>query len=201
MADMARAESLRFDAPVRCLDGACARLQRVVLNPEGGEVSHLIVRIADGRDVVLPMAMVEQIGPEGLALDVASEELKGLPDYVATDFCLPSGETEGCVILSLPDLGVFNPGPLPVEHRQVPPGEVALKPGERVLCSDGVCGRVDQILVDPADDRATGFVVRKGFFFAHDVSIPLSWVRAVDDEGVHLKASRDQLDKLERYWP
>ena len=206
MTDRAREESLRFDAPVSCLDGHCGRLRHVVLDPGSAEVTHLVVRIGDGRDVVLPMAMVARTSAEAIVLDVSSERLAGLPDYLSTNYCLPSsdmvpGSAEGCEILPLPDLGVYNPGPLPVEHLQVPPGEIALAAGSPVLCSDGACGRVDQVLVDPADDRTTGFVVRKGFFFTHDVSVPLSWVHAVDEEGVHLKATRDQLNKLEHYWP
>lgn len=204
--DRAREESLRFDAEVRCLDERCGRMRRVVLDPRNGEVSHLIVRIGDGRDVVLPMAWVGRLSPEAIVLKVASDDLRDLPDYLSTDYCLPTVElehpyAEGCAILPLPDLGVFNPGPLPIEHHHIPPGDVELKEGSPVYCSDGECGRIDQILLDPEHARATGFVVRKGLLFARDVSVPVSWVRAVDTEGVHLKATRDQLAKLERNWP
>ncbi|MNK45618.1 hypothetical protein D3C87_643830 [compost metagenome] len=88
-----------------------------------------------------------------------------------------------------------------IEHHHIPDGEIELKAGIPVLCSDGECGEIDQLLIDPEQERATGFIVRKGFFFTHDVAVPLSWVRALDVDGVHLKASRDQLTKLERNWP
>lgn len=206
MKDRMMEESLRFDAEVRCLDGRCGRLRRVVLAPQTGSVTHLIIRIGDGRDVVMPMGMVGRIAPDGLHLKVAAGELAELPDYLSTDYCLPTTDVahpyaEGCAIMPLPDLGVFNPGPLRIEHHHIPDGEVELKEGLPVLCSDGECGRIDQVLIDPEMERATGFVVRKGFFFTHDVSVPLSWVAGVDDDGVHLKTSREQLTKLERNWP
>jgi sporulation protein YlmC with PRC-barrel domain len=205
MTERTQQEALRFDAEVRCLDGRCGRLRRVVLDPRSGSVTHLVIRLGDGRDVVMPMAMVGHITPEAIALKVASDDLKDLPDYLSTDFCLPTSNLvhpfgEGCALMPLPDLGVFNPGPLPIEHHHIPAGEMELQEGLPVLCSDGECGRIDQILVNPDHDHATGFVVRKGFLFTHDVSVPLSWVRAVDHDGVHLKTSREQLSKLERYW-
>lgn len=198
--------SLRFDAEVRCLDGRCGRLHRVVLDPPTGGVTHLVVRTGDGRDVVVPMALVGRVGPDAVALKVAADELSDLPDFIATDFCLPSADLqhpygEGCALLRLPDLGVFDPGPLRVEHHNLPAGAVELKEGVPVLCTDGACGRVDHLLLDPDRAHATAFVVRKGFLFSRDLTIPLSWVSAIDEDGVHLKASRDQLSKLERSWP
>jgi len=206
MKDGTQSAALRFDAEVRCLDGRCGRLRRVVLDPQSAGVTHLIIRIGDGRDVVMPMAMVGCLTADAITLKVASDELKDLPDYLSTDYCLPTSDIThpygpGCAILPLPDLGVFNPGPLRIEHHHIPDGEIELKAGIPVLCSDGACGEIDQLLIDPEAERATGFVVRKGFFFTHDVAVPLSWVSGVDVDGVHLKASRDQLTKLERNWP
>ncbi|MNR92318.1 PRC-barrel domain protein [compost metagenome] len=206
MKDGTQSAALRFDAEVRCLDGRCGRLRRVVLDPRTADVTHLVIRIGDGRDVVMPMAMVGCLTADAITLKVASDELKDLPDYLSTDYCLPTSDIthpygEGCAILPLPDLGVFNPGPLRIEHHHIPDGEIELKAGIPVLCSDGECGEIDQLLIDPEQERATGFIVRKGFFFTHDVAVPLSWVRALDVDGVHLKASRDQLTKLERNWP
>ena len=48
MKDRTPEESLRFDAEVRCLDGRCGRLRRVVLAPRTGSVTHLVIRIGDG---------------------------------------------------------------------------------------------------------------------------------------------------------
>ena len=206
MNDRTPAESLRLDAEVRCLDGRCARLHRVVLAPQTSNVTHLVVRLRDGREVVVPMGMVGQLAPDAITLKVASDDLKDLPDFISTDYCLPTTDMqhpfgEGCALMPLPDLGVFNPGPLRIEHHHVPPGEVELTEGLPVVCADGDCGRIDQILIDPDLSKATGFVVRKGFIFTHDVSVPLSWVSGIDSDGVHLKATRDQLSKLERNWP
>lgn len=198
--------AMRFDAEVRCLDGRCGRLARIVLDPRTRAVTHLVIRLPDGRSVVLPMAWVGSATGEALALKVASDELRDLPDFVTTDFCLPAVDLahpygEGCALIRLPDLGVFDAGVLPIEHRAIPPGEVALQEGMPVLCSDGSCGRVDEVLLDPDQAHASAFVVRKGFLFARDVTVPLSWVSGIDEEGVHLKANRDQLRNLERYWP
>ena len=206
MKDGTQNAALRFDAEVRCLDGRCGRLRRVVLDPRNAGVTHLVIRIGDGRDVVMPMHLVGCLTADAITLKVASDDLKDLPDYLSTDFCLPTSDLahpygEGCAIMPLPDLGVFNPGPLRIEHHHIPDGEIELKAGLPVLCSDGECGEIEQLLIDPEHERATGFVVRKGFFFTHDVAVPLSWVSAVDVDGVHLKATRDQLTKLERNWP
>lgn len=57
-------------------------------------------------------------------------------------------------------------------------------------------GKVDRIVVPESGGPVQSLVIHKGLFFARDVLVPLEFVRMVDEDGVHLALTEDQLDRL-----
>lgn len=206
-------EVIRLDARVRCLDGSCGSLYRVVMHPSTHRITHLVVHMGGmfGAEVVVPIGYMEAADIEEIRLKLSRDELKDLPPFSETDFSLPEAGAprppyiaEGGVLwpshyapFLTHDIG---PGPMRIEHHNVPAGELELREGEPVYCQDGECGRVERVLFDSDTEEATGFVIRQGFLFTRDVSIPLGWVDHVDAEGIHLKGTKDQLKKLEMHF-
>jgi uncharacterized protein YrrD len=76
--------------------------------------------------------------------------------------------------------------------------DVILRHGSDVMGSDGKkIGTVDEIQFDN-DDRLTGFIVKAGFLFHHDLSIPASAVSEYDDDRVQLSITSEDAEQTYR---
>src|SRR5258706_2132760 len=82
---------LPIGATVRCRDGAAGRLKYVVIDPDDGEVTHLIVErgLLLRRDIVVPAGWVEHSSEDEIVLNATSAELNALPEYREIDFMEP----------------------------------------------------------------------------------------------------------------
>ncbi len=58
----------------------------------------------------------------------------------------------------IPDRTIYEP----VEHLQIPPGELAVRRGTHVEATDGFVGRVDEFVVNPENSHITHLVMREG---------------------------------------
>jgi uncharacterized protein YrrD len=69
-----------------------------------------------------------------------------------------------------------------------------IESGTDVVGSDGdKVGSVDDVLFD-AEGRITGFIVRAGFLFKHDVMIPIERVAEIGHDQIHLNVTGDQAE-------
>lgn len=57
-------------------------------------------------------------------------------------------------------------------------------------------GKVDRIVLSAQGGPVQAVVIHSGFFFSRDVLIPVDRIGSVDDAGVHLTVSGDELDAL-----
>ena len=82
---------LSIGATIRCRDGVAGKLKYVVLDPEDGEVTHLIVERGKllGRDIVVPAAWIEEESEGEILLNATIEDLNALPEYKEFDFIQP----------------------------------------------------------------------------------------------------------------
>jgi hypothetical protein len=60
-------------------------------------------------------------------------------------------------------------------------------------------GVVDHVLIDPETHHPAYLVVRGGEVLPKDTLVPVKWIRDVDEEGVLLDATLDQLRMLPEY--
>ncbi len=68
-----------------------------------------------------------------------------------------------------------------------------------VECTDGPCGRLVSVIVDPKDDEVTHIVVRDRGFPNAQRLVPLKRVKANDGDPVHIDRSSAELASLERF--
>ncbi len=73
--------------------------------------------------------------------------------------------------------------------------------GMTVHASDGAAGRIDDVLADAETGRPAYLVVDAGGFFKGDVVVPFDSVRSVDDAGVWLAMTRDEVKRAPSYDP
>ena len=70
-------------------------------------------------------------------------------------------------------------------------------PQNRVHAVDGEIGRVQGFLVNPGDDRVTHVLLQEGHLWGRKkVAIPISAVTGVDDAGVRLSLTKEQVGEL-----
>lgn len=206
------AARIRMKAAIKCEDAECGHLERVVIDPEHRRVTHLVVHTSGGDRRVIPAAAISEAHYDWIHVRLTCAALAAAPAFSEVDFSLPSAEWSPPGELAHADVlwpsryaptltQDLSPGPLPVEHVNVPPTEAIVGAGDRVFCSDHECGRIADMVMDPDTDKALAFVVRRGFLFKRDVAIPLGWIDRVEDDGVHLKMTAQQVEELAQHFP
>jgi hypothetical protein len=89
------------------------------------------------------------------------------------------------------------PGFVILEKEHVPPGELALRHGARVRATDGDIGRVDEFLIDPANENITHVVLREGHAWSpKDVTIPVSAIDHIEEDTVYLKLDKHTIEAM-----
>ena len=84
-----------------------------------------------------------------------------------------------------------------VTYDKVPPGEVEVRRGQHVHASDGPIGHVRGLVVDPSDHQVTHVLLNEGHLWGkREVSIPISAVTGVDDDGVRLNLTKAEVADL-----
>jgi len=202
---------------VRCTDGVCGTLRRVVVDPVARSLTHLVVepghRERDGH--LVPIALVSAAGPE-IELSCSLAEFEKLEQAQELRF-LPGARGQWSYqqqdMLSWPYYGRGAAGPgvgiggmgrnwsvqsegRTASYERIPAGEVQVRRGEPVHATDGLIGRVQGLVVDPADHHVTHVLLDEGHLWGlKQVAIPIGSVTGVDD-GVRLDLTKDQVSDL-----
>jgi sporulation protein YlmC with PRC-barrel domain len=69
----------------------------------------------------------------------------------------------------------------------------------QVECADGDCGRSENIIVNPIDERVTHLVVRESSSPDRQYLVPLSFVSGVLAGTIRLSCGRQELEKMEPF--
>jgi uncharacterized protein YrrD len=195
-------------------------IDRVVINPETKEVSHLVVEkgFLFNTNKVIPIEYVDLEFEDRFTLEKNAEELEVLPSYDPNTYinldrsAYPEEEQKIDTSYWYPPIdyawwinaggtpGLY-PKPRFVKAEDVIPHEtVALKEGARVVSKDGEhIGNVEQVIVETAEDIATHIVVSEGFFLKERKLVPTTWITHVDEDQVTLSVWSDTFDNLPEY--
>ena len=213
---MSEATQFTIGAEARCTDGLCGEVSRVVVDPIARAVTHLVVepRHRPGLGRLVPVDLVDATTGE-IRIRCTLSEFERLDRAEETQF-LPGnsgyGEYGPGQALSWPYFGlgagmgmvmstgggmVFgmeNP-PQHVTYDSVPLGEVTVRRGEHVHCTDGDIGQVQGLVVNP-DRHVTHVLLQEGHLWGRkDVAIPIGAVIGVDD-GVRLNITKEEVKDL-----
>lgn len=210
---MANETQFTIGAEASCNDGVCGKVSRVVVDPVARAVTHLVVepKHRSGLGRLVPLDLVDATaGDIHLRCTLAefdklahAEETHFLPDSDAYGF---GGYGPGQA-LAWPYYGLGMGGGMgmglgagnvaqPVTYDTVPPGEVAVRRGEPVHATDGDIGRVQGLVIDPADHHVTHVLLQEGHLWGRkQVTIPISAVTGVD-AGVRLNITKQDVEDL-----
>lgn len=188
-----------IDVEVFCTDGLCGRSTGVVLKRNNEEVTHLVVKEKDAphEEILVPVTMVKATTPDSIDLTYTRDKVDELQRFMEIEYVKVDIPRYAGGAYSLAPYTYAESEILPVRRMVVPDGELALLRGARVEATDGHVGRVDELLMDPDDDRVTHLVLREGHLWGkRDVSIPVSEIARIQDNTVHLKIDKRTIESL-----
>jgi len=139
---------------------------------------------------------VASAGASGVRLSCTREELEAMRPFRDVEF-LPYSPEFGDLgaALAMPYYGL-PPMETPVFVDTVPAGEVEIRRGDRVRAADGGAGQVEGLVVD-GEGRISHVVLQEGHLWGRrEVAIPASAVERIDEEGVHVRLTKDEIGAL-----
>ncbi|QMU77002.1 PRC-barrel domain containing protein [Streptacidiphilus sp. PB12-B1b] len=202
-------------ARVHCQDEDCGRLDRVVIDPVGKRLTHLVVdpRHGQGNKRLVPIDLVDPAATtaDDVRLRCSLDGFEALDPAEETDFAPGTGELgyEPEQMVSLPyyglgagGVGIGDPGlmsplnPAPVVYDRVPAGEVQIRRGDRIEATDGEIGKVKGLVVDPQDGGVTHVLLAEGHLWGRKtVAVPIRSVTCAAG-GVTVALTKKELEDL-----
>ena len=211
---MSESTEFTIGSEVTCSDGVCGDLGRVVVDPVAKALTHLVVEPEHGQGMgrLVPVDLVEST-EHTIRLRCSTAEFDALEHAEESQF-LPGasgqwGYGQGQMVswpyyglgmggMGMGGMGLGNMNAVPqmITRDRVPVGEVEVRRGERVHATDGDIGRVQGLVVDPADHHVTHVLLDEGHLWGKkEVGIPIGAVTDVDD-GVRLSLTKDEVADL-----
>jgi sporulation protein YlmC with PRC-barrel domain len=213
--------NLEFREPVRCADAEFGELADVVIDPQSGRVTHLVVQPHHRHDEARLVAFdrVRADGAAGISLDYTVDALQALErvqqvEFIAPGEARPEDDTadvgiENVVVPSAYEgygydgtgLGVpalaYDPR-ITLSYDRIPHGMVEIRRDSSVVSSGGDrLGHVAAVVID-GDARIEHLVLEHRHLFSKkDVAIPLSAVAQLRTDEVTLALSAEQVAELE----
>lgn len=99
------------------------------------------------------------------------------------------------------NMGYYRPIPAYAVRtsQNIPEGTVALEEGAKVISADDKhVGNIEQVVVEPEDNRVTHFVMHGGLFSERKL-LPVLWISRIEEKEVYLSISSTLLERLPEY--
>lgn len=200
---MADVTKFMIGADATCSDGVCGSISRVVIDPFGRVVTHLVVepKHRQGLGRLVPLDLVDPSGGH-VRIRCTVAEFEELEHAEETQFLPGSGghmDYEAGQALSQPYYGLAHTVgevPEPVTYDTVPLGEVAVRRGDQVHATDGPIGKVEGLVMDPRNHYVTHVLLQEGHLWDRKVvALPITVVIGVGD-GIRLSISQQEVEDL-----
>ncbi len=196
-------------------------IDRVVLNPNTKEVTHVVVRkgFLFTEDKIVPLSLIASTTEDEVRLRGAADDLESLSPFEETHF-LPLDESETSTaaypagwatpVYWYPPVGdsmayanyeSASNFPYRSETSQnIPQGTVALKEGARVVAADGEhVGSVKRVYTSAHTDQVTHLLIAEGLIFKDHKLVPVSWIRDIQENEIQLNVGADMLNALPEF--
>jgi sporulation protein YlmC with PRC-barrel domain len=206
---------LSIGSAIRCRDGMAGRLKYVVIDPDDGKVTNLIVERGRllRRDIVVPAAWVEEESEGEIVLNATTEDLNTLPEYKEFEFMEPDPTYRPVSGHRVEDTRIWISPYQPVVSGRpwilwrvrlgIQDEEVVLQRGLPVHDRENrAVGTIDHLVVEPGDRRITHLVLRRGWPWEKKMHIvPMGRVSTVTEKGARLNMTVEELNEAPLYQP
>jgi uncharacterized protein YrrD len=175
----------------------------VVVHPNDMHVAEVVVSTGAvlGRDVVIPVDVIDRVADGGVYLSVAKGQLGRYPDYVAVDFKQPPTSMVPAPFPYYPVESTLWPAELSSPEVSsvtvnAPPHTVGFYEGMAVKSSDGhKVGSIDGVETNATGQDVVAIVVKHGVLFSHDVTLPVDCISGTENDEVTLNLARDEVER------
>jgi len=193
--------NIPLNVDVHCPDGRCGRSTHIIMNPVTEKLTHLVVKEQwpSRTERLVPIDWVSVTTRDVIVLHHSRDQFTQLEPFTQTDFVqrdVPHFSTDPKLTMLWP---FVTPAKRVVEdvHRQIPPGELAVRRGARVRATDGRVGQVDEFMVDPESGHISHLVLREGLLWDKKyINIPVSEIERIEEGIVHLKMDKEGVKAL-----
>jgi uncharacterized protein YrrD len=198
------------------------KINRFVLDPQTNEVTHIVVQKGWllPEDKVVPFQMVSSATEDRVVLNEDLEDFNQLPPFEESHFVgITDEDMAPTEAPAYPSTQAFYWYPPPSGYvgypayrlqdsawppiettRNIPEDTIPLREGVNVMSSDGQhVGDIERLFVESESNRATHFLISRGLLFKDHKLVPAHWVRAVEEDKVHLVVSSKLLERLPSY--
>jgi uncharacterized protein YrrD len=202
------------------------RVDRVVLNPQTRQITHIVVRqgLLFSEDKLVPIGLVASATEDRVTLKAAADRLGELELFEETHYAPLSDEERALAGYSgsayPPPLYYYPPALLtgiayPADvaipppageakvigtERNTPVDTIALQEGARILnVNDEEVGTVERVISNDHTRQITHLVLAQGLIFRHRRLIPIAWVQIIHEDVVRLNVSTHMVDSLPDY--
>lgn len=199
---------------VRTIDGHHAgNIDKLILDPTTRDVKRAVLRKGTlfPHDVEVPLDALERRTDGQAILNRTRDQLQDLPEFNEAEYTewpsmreTPWGYPSAALLwpaaypfpsvpYEAPDRAALEVGREVEEaHRRFELENAVIDQGSDVISRDGQkVGEVDRLSVDTESGRPVAVVVRRGFIFTKDVSIPGDAIAAVENGAVYLNVDAD----------
>lgn len=216
-------DRVRFGQSIISNDGKnVGTVESMVLNTENNHLEQLVAdQGLLSQPKLIDIDLIERIDPDRIVLSLSADQVESLPDFVVTQYVEapasalaglgPAWEASaigvGRVYFGGPLGASAYPGGLvppmdatdttnPVVENvsNLPPQDVMISEGTDVVGADGKkVGKVDRVLFGDGG-TLQGFVVKSGFIFRRDITVPINAVAEVGADEIRLSVSAGTLE-------
>jgi hypothetical protein len=194
--------NIPMNVKVLCDGELCGRSTCLIVNPINTHVTHLIV-IENNFPYIerlVPVKSIQDSSPKSIQLRCDKAGLSNMEPFKEADF-ISADRLKSTLPFGKPYVvwpySVYAGAPMLLEYEHIPAGEVVIRRGTPVKATDGQVGTVDEFLVDPHSDTITHLVLRHGHLWGRkDMTIPVSEIDRIADDGVYLKLGKDVIATL-----
>lgn len=203
----------QIGAQIHCRDGRIGTLEKLVVDPHNKRVIDLIVEkgFLQKKDRVLPLSIVDRVEDDNIYLTIHSTELPNYPFYKEEEFYVPAPGWEPTSPYRRQELrhwatryGLEGAGDpvIPRIKKRVPqgiPGDAkSIGRSTPVRNVHGFVGKIDHLLVDEQSKEITNLIIEKGILH-HHIVVPIDWVDSIDEDGILIRGTHQELKQLPRY--
>lgn len=194
---MAGTTPLTIGADVSCTDGVCGKVSGLVIDPRAGTVTHLVVNDRQLQGRLVPLSLVDMTTGR-VRLRCAIAEFGRLrPADVTVSLLDNDADPESGNGQLLYSVGSRLLHPPSVTQETLPSGEVAVRGGDHVHAADGSIGQIQGLVIDSSGHQITHVLLQERHGFGSKVvAIPIAAVTGVNENGIRLNITRQQVKDL-----
>ena len=170
-------------ADVECADGPGGEVTHVIVHAATKKVTQIVVKEAKSphAERVVPFRFVAEATAKEIRLRCSRQELTRMQPFIRIEVVETAWSQDGRMPTDVKK----------VKRLNIAEDELAMDTGTQVRATDGNVGRMDEVMVDPANGFITHLVMREGHVWApKEATVPVSEVERLGDKAVYLRKDR-----------